>query len=299
MVDTRSSERVAFVLDSGGHAGWGHFARCSALAAEFARRGCAVGFAVNGPPPPFAREPVPPAPAGRVDIVVFDLHRESPKPDLAAWQGALVVCIVDGVIPELRYDVLVDPNVAAAAATPPRRLAGARYVIVRPEFDRTSAPTLRDRPERLLISFGGTSRPELIERAVAAIGASGVPFASVEQLVLHGKETRDMARLLAGIDAGLIAAGTTMHETCAVGVPCAVVSLTDDQADEARALEDRGAVLYLGPADQLPSGAIEGALAQLASRAVRKSLSLAGRREIDRRGRHRIVEAILQIRARR
>jgi spore coat polysaccharide biosynthesis predicted glycosyltransferase SpsG len=273
-----SPETVSFVLDTGADVGWGHYARCSALAREFALRGCEVGFVVNGEPPPFAAGTASLAPGGPADIVAFDLHPRTPDPNPDAWGEALIVCIADGVVPSYRHDVLVDPNVGAAPAAPPERLAGAAYVILRPEFDHVGAPTIRDTPERLLVSFGGTIRPTLLDRALAAIEAHADAFATIE-LVVPGStaveatsrvairsEVRDMERLLAGADAGLIAAGTTMHEACALGLPCAVVSLTDDQADEAEALADLGAVRYLGNAEQLSARGIDQALTELTAR---------------------------------
>lgn len=299
------------MLDSGADVGWGHFARCSALARELELHGCEVGFAVNGEPPPFASEHSSLAPGGHADIVVFDLHPRTPNPDPDAWDEALIVCVADGTVPGYRHDILVDPNVGAAPATPPHRLAGAPYVILRPEFDHVGAPRIRELPERLLVSFGGTIRPDLLERALAAIDASADAFGSVELVlprpaaaeetsrVAVRSDVRDMERLLAEADAGLFAAGLTMHEACAVGLPCAVVSLADDQAEEAGALAELGAVLYLGEADRLGASGIERALAELSTLSVRERLSRAARQAIDRRGRRRVVAAILQAARRR
>jgi UDP-2,4-diacetamido-2,4,6-trideoxy-beta-L-altropyranose hydrolase len=311
VVPKSSPERVAFVLDSGGDVGWGHFVRCSALAVEFTQRGCEVMFIVNGEPPPFAAAEASPALDGRADIVVFDLHPLTPSPDPDSWDEALIVCIADGAVPPYRHDILVDPNVGAPAGNPPHRLAGAPYVILRPQFDHVSAPRIRESPERLLVSFGGTIQPDLLERVSAAIEARADAFLTVELMLPRPVEleipariavrsaVRDIERLLAGADAGLIAAGGTMHEACAMGIPCAVVSLTEDQAGEAEALAAREAVLYLGNAERVTDSGIGRALAELAGRSVRERLSRAGRQVIDRQGRRRVVAAILQAAGRR
>jgi spore coat polysaccharide biosynthesis predicted glycosyltransferase SpsG len=100
---------------------------------------------------------------------------------------------------------------------------------------------------------------------------------------------------LSNADAGLIAASTMLHEACATGLPCAAVSLSPEQAAEAQALADRGAVIDLGGAAELTVGAIESALLELSRDEVRKRLSERSQRAIDRRGRTRVVDAVLRL----
>lgn len=310
-----------FVLDCDERVGWGHFTRCSALAAEFRSRGCDVTLVLNGEPPSFAGRELTIVPGGEVgdaaaleragpaEIVVIDL---ASRADLGAEDlagSALVVLIVDGGRPAIGADLVVDPNVGAVHGAGLKRLAGPRFVILRQAFDDLPSRELAPRPRRLLIAFGGTPRPQLIETTVAGlkrvvncyeqidvVAPTSIEFPRSE---LDGRNLRvdhavsDMRQLLSSADVGVIAAGMTLHEACATGLPCAVVSLSDEQAAEARALAELGAIAYLGQGSQLSVKLVAQTLEDLTRVERRRELSACARRAIDGGGRARIVDSAL------
>ena len=257
---------VAFLADSGGDAGWGHFVRCSALAAEFRRRDCDVSFLVNGEPPRFADPALTTMSggqlgsasllglAGRPAVTVIDLFQPSPTVVEHLGGAGFVVAIIDGDTPSFPHDLAVDPNLSAHPTSCPSRLAGARFVILRSLFDDPPERVNADPAGELLVSFGGTARGPLLQTVISALKRSGDAFGQVTVFVGGGEFAHppvggicfkqpdsDMSLVLAGADAGIIAAGTMLHEACATGLPCAVVSLGPEQAAEAAALAARGA----------------------------------------------------------
>ena len=319
-----TAPRIGFVVDCGGDVGWGHFVRCHALASELRGRGCDVGLFVNGEPPPFADESAAaatgepsgtvghlPPPFEDVDAVVLDLWRYSDGVREALPRAALVVTLIDGRDPPFESDLTVDPNVSAGISNGRTRLSGGDYVILRPEFDQTVVRTAARVPDSLVVSFGGTDRSSLLSRVLArATSPGGAPFAQIVAVVPPAPDAdgsrgdsmpnvswrtsvADMPELLLGAEAGLIAAGTLLHEACATGLPCAVVALTPDQELEARALAGRGAVLYLGSAEELTDTVIVSALTSLRDGSVRAQLSTRAREAIDGGGRKRVADALL------
>ena len=157
------------------------------------------------------------------------------------------------------------------------------------------------------MSFGGTARGPLLQTVISALKRSGDAFGQVTVFVGGGEFAHppvggicfkqpdsDMSLVLAGADAGIIAAGTMLHEACATGLPCAVVSLGPEQAAEAAALAARGAILYLGAAEDLTVDAAAASLDELGRVNVRARLSERARRTMDGHGRVRVVDGILE-----
>lgn len=296
--------RVVVVVDAGGDVGWGHFVRSRALADELERLGCRVDLLVNGDLPPFAADGAG-VPTGLAwsstavdlaagaDAVVLDLKTYEPSTRAGVPSGLFLAVLVDAEALPFTPDLTIDPNVAAVAH-PGAALAGADAVLLRAEFDETLTPPPPREPGTLLVSFGGTDRTALAERVARAVQRQ-TAFSRVRS-VLPGAgplPPAAMRDLLLGVEAGVVAAGTLVHEACATGLPVAVVSLDETQHLEAVALERAGAVLYLGRADELADGDLDAALARLADDGVRASLSARAREVVGAHGRERAAAAIV------
>lgn len=124
----------------------------------------------------------------------------------------------------------------------PGKLLGPRYAPLREQFQGLT-PCVRPEVEKILISTGGTDPFHLAEdlKALAeesahktAVLAPGYP--RVEQV----------AELFLTCDLAISAAGTTLYELCAAGVPTLCFAMADNQVFFARQMEKAGAVTYLG-----------------------------------------------------
>lgn len=316
----RSLASIVLVADCGGDVGWGHFVRCQALAQELRGRGCDVELYVNGELPAFGRAGgahatgQPHGSAGSLspafdgaDAVVLDLRQYSATTRDGLPRTALVATLVDGQDPPFASDLTVDPNVGAKPATSSSRLAGPEYVILRPELDGATARNAAPPSGSLFVSFGGTERGELISRVLAAAAPVFPHITVVAPTALVGSRgdnrsaakvswltsVRDMGELLLGVEAGLISAGTLLHEACATGLACAVVALSPDQELEARAFAVRDAILYLGPFAELTDQRLRSGLVSLGDSSLRARLAGRARRLVDGRGRARVADALL------
>jgi UDP-2,4-diacetamido-2,4,6-trideoxy-beta-L-altropyranose hydrolase len=176
--------------------------------------------------------------------------------------------------------VLLDQNLGREAADYEHlvpagctRLIGPRFALLRPEFAALRAHSLARRREgelrRLLISMGGVDRDNATGAILDAL--AGIEhFRGVDVRVILGGaapwlvevqklaatmpfpcdvlvDRADMAELLAETDLAIGAAGSSTWERCCLGVPTLIMVLADNQAAIAKALEQEGLGVLLGP----------------------------------------------------
>ncbi|WP_090930377.1 PseG/SpsG family protein [Nonomuraea jiangxiensis] len=320
----RAMARVGFRCDAGVGSGVGHLVRCVALAEELRGRGVEAVFlgAVHGSE--WARAqlrergfPLVAAPASaprlaalacelRLDAVVLDSY------DLPAETGAVlreagfpVLAIVDGDPPGQQADLYLDQNLGAERrpfSGPARRLAGARYVLLRDSVRRhRRAPDPGPVPH-VLCFFGGTDSAGVAPAWAAALLATGVPFrgtvVSPTPFAAGGPiavipPTDRLPELMAGADLVVTAAGSAVWELLYLGVPAALSWVADNQLVGYRELVDRGAAAGLGRAADARAVALLARL--LADPAVREEHGRRGGGLVDGRGRERVADALLAL----
>lgn len=112
--------------------------------------------------------------------------------------------------------------------------------------------------------------------------ATGDPPTGVK--IVRGEES--LARVLAEADLGVGAAGQTMLEAMACGLPFLAAPLADNQIAQLTALEALGAVRTLGADPAQFIAALAG------DHAARSGLSEAARRAVDGQGARRVAERI-------
>lgn len=169
----------------------------------------------------------------------------------------------------INYDVIPESRSAsyqAAYQNAARTLLGASYTPLRAQFTNLQ-PYCRDRVSNILVTTGGSDPYHFCLRLIAAfrknsflhlcqlhvvVGrlsedkdklyklADELPF-----LQLH-ENVSDMASLMASCDLAVSAAGTTLYELCAVGVPSMSFCLADNQLTAAKTFEEAGIIPCAG-----------------------------------------------------
>ena len=169
----------------------------------------------------------------------------------------------------INYDVIPESRPAsyqAAYQNAARTLLGASYTPLRAQFTDLQ-PYCRDRVSNILVTTGGSDPYHFCLRLIAAfrknsflhlcqlhvvVGrlnedkdklyklADELPF-----LQLH-ENVSDMASLMASCDLAVSAAGTTLYELCAAGVPSMSFCLADNQLTAAKAFDEAGAIPCAG-----------------------------------------------------
>ncbi len=224
----------------------------------------------------------------------------------------------------INYDPAPPADFYTAAG---RLLAGCRYTPLRRQFQGIR-PQIRKQVESVLLSTGGTDDLNVAGRLMAELlegegvqkessdspcippaawnyhiltGPMNRHRASLERLAqahpnvtLHENVSR-MADLMGECDLAVSAAGTTLYELCAAGLPSVSYTLADNQLATARDMERLASLPWAGDARkdaQLPRR-ISGLVMELAQdEKKRRALSAAMHACVDGNGAARIAQAL-------
>ncbi len=180
---------------------------------------------------------------------------------------------------------------------------GSAYATLRPEFHDVPQRDVRERPERVLISFGGTDPGRLgprcarllagrIDARVRAVVGPGAPDADFPEGVDVVHNVTSMAAEMTAADLVLTSAGRTVYEAAACGTPVAVLAQGARDATHAHLSLESGVVfLGIGPLtdDEHVAGVVERLLADVR---LRGELSERLRGSVDSSGAARIAHRI-------
>lgn len=310
---------VVFRVSAGPRRGFGHLARCRALARAL---GVVPRVSLRGS----ASTRAAAATLG-VEVLAGGLRAlDAPRPallvvddpsprDAAPWVEAArrrdirVVSFCDGGVGRVDADLVVDGSILADRFD--ADLAGPRYAVVDP---RVSALRGRARParRRVCIAVGGGAHvfshvhdlvAELAARAPGADirVAPGFTAPRLRPVLAAGRWIAPSALVpaLAACDVAIVAGGLTAYEACALGVPAVAVSVVPAQQPAVRALARHGAVVDGGPLQRTDGAARVSARAAALLDAAddRRRLSATARRIVDGDGARRIAVALVALAA--
>ena len=303
-----SGGRLILRVDGGPGIGWGHLARCFALAQAWIDAGATATVASRLVPPEwseqFDREGIEVRDPAAVnfsdaDWVVLDGYHLTESDRLAVEAGGTPVLVIDdqGRSAAGRADVILDQNLGAspvpysAGGGARRLLLGPQYALLRRDFRRARVappPRPSGRP-RLVVSPGGAPSAGT-EAAFEAILRQEA-LAGLEIVRLGGIDGG--ASTMAGASLALAASGAICWELCCLGVPAVLVAVADNQVPLARALAERGVAIDAGRDDMIDPGLVARTLAELAADpSTRETMARRGQALVDGRGAKRVVACL-------
>lgn len=248
----------------------------------------------------------------------------------ARWERALAphyrkLMVIDDLADRPHdCDLLLDQNLGRTAEdygdllrTHTTTLIGPRYALLRPEFAQLRAESLARRAnpqlKHLLITMGGVDKDNATGRVLDALNVCPLPLGlhitvvmgphapwlqqvqtqaaqmSRPTQVLVGVD--DMARLMAGSDLAIGAAGGTAWERCCLGLPTLVLVLAENQQAGAAALQNAGAAIAMQSATEIQHVMQKRLLSGDA--ALLQQLSLAAAQVTDGNGVSQIIERLM------
>ena len=167
----------------------------------------------------------------------------------------------------INYDVIPvskQKEYAQAYANIPTTLLGAGYTPLRRQFQNKEV-TLSNTFQNVLITSGGSDPYRFTELLASYLLSQNLEITLhivVGKLFTNTKELEslasnnsaiclhynvsDMASLMKQCDYAVSAAGTTLYELCALGIPCISFSMAENQKIMAETFSDTGAVPYAG-----------------------------------------------------
>jgi len=191
---------------------------------------------------------------------------------------------------------------------------GTAYIVLSSLFHKVGKKVrpVHKRVKTIVASFGGSDPAHITLktlRALApklppAIGLYTIIGKSVEHTesfeewkrfnnILCVEDCDDLSVPLTHADIAIVSGGITMYESLCLGVPTVVIAQNKAQAKNARRMEKKGAVIYLGEGSKISEKKImRKVLALIDASTQRERLAARGRKEIDGKGIFRILEQI-------
>ena len=192
-------------------------------------------------------------------------------------------------------------------------LLGARYATLRKEFWDVPPKPIRDHLETVMVTFGGTSAHNLtlkiLKRLIdthskllkkVIVLKSFQNIGDIEQLkdsnteLIYHPNAAEMKEVMLESDIAISAGGQTLFELARVGVPPIVVTIADNQFNNARSWEKVGFIEYAGQWDN--DGVvrkINQGMQRLKSKSFRQQKSTIGREVVDGTSSSRTVKEVL------
>lgn len=198
-----------------------------------------------------------------------------------------------------------------------RLLLGPSYAPLRPEFSQVTY-VVKDQVEKVLVTMGGSDRYNLTGQFLRhvlkdkeacrlhyhVVSGAFNPYLSYltemsekyKNIHIH-QNVRNMAELMEGCDLAVTAAGSTVYELCAVGLPILCFSFAENQIRIADAFKKKSIAGFSGDYKKEGQAMFSGLLPKLkeltGDAALRQKLSQTGRELIDGRGAKRLAEQLM------
>lgn len=222
----------------------------------------------------------------------------------------------------INYDVIPESRSAtyqAAYQNAARILLGASYTPLRAQFTNLQ-PYCRDRVSNILVTTGGSDPYHFCLKLIEAFRAnSSMDLCQLHVVVgrlnedkdklykladelpflqLH-ENVSDMASLMTSCDLAVSAAGTTLYELCAAGVPSIGFCLADNQLTAAKAFDEAGAIPCAGDirrsCDEVLGNVMNFVTYMSENFKKRKAALETMRQLVDGKGAVRIAEALIEM----
>lgn len=263
------------------------------------------------------------------DLLVVD-HYYVTERYLASLRKHTCVIYLDD-LRSFRYpcDLLINYNAYALdwendyrsqyADTSTKLLLGPQYAPLREEFQHLPPKEIRESVRDVLISTGGADPANvagvMLEMIAGESSWKSITFhfvvgalnpnlpameraaAALPNVCLHQNVHR-MSLLMQACDVAVAAAGSTLYELCACGVPTITYVLADNQIPGAEGFARRGIMLSAGDCrmgKEFPAMVKRCLQALLVSQTRRKELSAVMQASIDGTGAERIAQALLSL----
>lgn len=167
-------------------------------------------------------------------------------------------------------DIVVNYNIYGPELSYPQNkiyFLGPQYAFLRKEFQGLERRIVKERVENVLISTGGSDQYHVALRCARylqehppdkdvtfhlVLGAMNQDVEELNQIAvevpfikLH-RQVKDMCFLMLQCDVAVSAAGTTLYELCACGLPTVTYILADNQIQGAQAFQKAGLMPCIG-----------------------------------------------------
>jgi len=255
----------------------------------------------------------------RPSCVILDSYFVTPDYMRSVRSKTPVVYIDDLNAFDYAADIVVNYNLyAEKTAYPPNKsyLLGPRYAPLRKQFQDLGTRITKEQVSEVLVSTGGTDQYHVALQCADYLRehppAPSITYHFIlgsmnrdaEQIrglakeapyIVSHERVQDMCGLMLRCDMAVSAAGTTLYELCACGLPTVSYILADNQIQGAAAFEGAGLMPCAGDVRDNPHFAerIFAKLEEMGGLEIRKEISSRTQALVDGNGAGRLAEALL------
>jgi spore coat polysaccharide biosynthesis predicted glycosyltransferase SpsG len=212
--------------------------------------------------------------------------------------------------------VLIDANRKERKAEKENKCFGIPYIVLNSLYSKTKKKGrfIRKKVKNIVVSFGGSDPNDLTTKVLEALQGRipeqvqvdviiGPSFSKSkkefsekwkhEKNIIFSDMKENLVNLFMNCDLALIGGGITMFEALSLGTPALVMAQNKPEAKNARRLDRRGLIFYLGEGVKVSKKKVIRKVNHfINSFDVRKQLSDKAKIEVDGRGIFRVLEKI-------
>jgi spore coat polysaccharide biosynthesis predicted glycosyltransferase SpsG len=293
--------RLGLAVNAGPSLGFGHAVRCRRIAHAFKGEAaiypvsevCRRFFEASG----FESEirdwksgVLPP-------IMITDFREAHPVTEAIRNQGSTHISIHEMGLAQCRSNVVIDGSLAHVVSYAPRPdqtlFLGPRYMVTRPVV-RAAAADIED---TILISVGGGASADLARRIADQLRPLGLRVITTTGFGSNPRNPTtpesEIEHAMSTCRFAISAAGTTLYDLLASGVPTITVAVDRMQLRTAEEFQQLGATTSAGLLDRLsPAELLDLCRELLGNKSLVSQIVSIGRELVDGKGLSRVVEII-------
>jgi spore coat polysaccharide biosynthesis predicted glycosyltransferase SpsG len=230
-------------------------------------------------------------------VMVTDLREAHPITHAIRSQGSAYVSIHDMGLAQCPSHVAIDGSVAHVVPYAPHPdqtlFLGPRYMITRP-VARAASPDIED---TILVTVGGGASAEFARRIAEQLKPLGIRVITTSGFGSNPRNPptpeSQIEHAMATCRFAITAAGTTLYDLLASGVPTIAVSVDRIQLRTAEEFQQLGATVSAGLLDRLSSSELlDRCREMLGNEFLVSQMVSTGRDIVDGKGLSRVVEII-------
>jgi UDP-2,4-diacetamido-2,4,6-trideoxy-beta-L-altropyranose hydrolase len=323
----------AFIITEGGRdRGFGHITRCLSFYEGFKKKGFKTTLIVNGDDSVrdllkgkrhrifnwLENQTELFEEIGEADVAVVDSYLANRK--LYQEISKRVRCAVyldDTQRLDYPEGIVINGALGAEKLRYPKRegvtyLLGVKYVPLREEFSRVPQKRIKQKVEKMMITFGGDDKgltPRILKylnktypgiRKDVVVGRGFKNIADIEKLKdpltirVYFPDAQGMKKVMLNADLAISGGGQTLYELARVGVPTIAMGLSDNQVANIKGLQRTGFIRYAGwYRDRGLLDKLKREVDRFLPYEMRKGKSRKGRTAVDGKGVERAIDRIM------
>ena len=260
------------------------------------------------------------------DVVILDTYEidDSYISNLRSPNNHVLVCYDDNGLYNYDCDVLINANFHAKninfrfSGTSPKLFLGAKYALLRHEFQELDSAVIKNKATRIFVCFGGADTrlfTPFVLKSLLTLARNGTIQITVvlgayttcdnevnalaslsENNAVVFKNPPNMATIMRSCDIAITAAGSMVYELASIGIPTLLITQAENQRLIAKYVHENGLMKWLGDWDSVTSKQlIEEVISLLNDITRRQQESDKLTKTVNKNGANQLASAILEV----